>query len=186
LAQYLESDSGSIFMAYTHNIVGNLPSPSLTKIAIFKLKNIGFDINKLSVIGKNNPTTPTKQKLWRWLGQVPDRPQSADLGSGLFGILAGAGMLFMRGVGLVVLAGPIAGIVAARLHSTVQDGQTAFGGTMGAFEALGISHQEALQSTAQIKAGQFVLLVAGSDLDLHQVRQVLAELKAEIAWSQAS
>lgn len=171
-------------MPYTHTIAGNLPSPSVVKTAIFKLKNIGFDINKLSVIGKNRPTNPIQQELWRWSGQSPDWNR-ADLGTSLFSLLAGAGMLFMQGVGLVVIAGPITSIVAAKMNRAIQDGQTTFGGIMGAFDALGISRREALQSSAQMKAGQLVMLVSGSDQDLAQVRQVLAEIRDEIDYPTA-
>ncbi len=168
-------------MTYTHTIVGNLPSQSITKIAILKLEKVGFDINKLSVIGKNSQTNPSGRGLQLW------QNRSQDLSGGLFSMLAGAGMLFIRDVGLIVIAGPIAGVLAGWLKKVVvnQDGQTAFGGIIGALGALGISQHEALRSEAQIKAGEFVILAAGSDRELYQVRQVLAEIIDEITLPMA-
>ncbi len=162
-------------MATTHTIAGSLPSPSVAKIAIFKLKNMGFDVNKLSVIGKNRLIDSPQRGLWQWPGQIPASDQP-DSGTSLFSLLAGAGMLFMQGIGLVVIAGPITGVVATKLHSTIQDGRKTFGGIVGAFDALGIPQREARQSAAQIQAGQLVMLVAGNDRDLCQVRRVLAEI----------
>jgi hypothetical protein len=90
-------------------------------------------------------------------------------------------MLFIRGVGLVVIAGPVAGLISGWLRRTVagEAGLTAIGGIVGALSVLGVSPEQALQSEAQIKAGKFLMLVAGSDRDISQVHEVLSVMSAQ-------
>jgi hypothetical protein len=161
---------------YPHTIIGNLPSSAVVKTVVLKLKKAGFDISKLSVIGKNSPA-PTAR--WRFLSWVK---QPYSLGEGLFGILAGAGVLFIRGIGLVVIAGPIAGILGGWLRHTVagEVSHPVMGGIVEALSLLGIAPAKALQLAEQIKAGKFLLLVAGSDRDISQVQYVLAEVNLNV------
>jgi hypothetical protein len=161
-------------MVYTHTIVGDLPSQAVVKMVISNLKKAGFDINKLSVIGKDGQTDLSGREFSPW-------QPAPGLGDGLFSILAGAGMLFIRGVGLVVIAGPVAGLISGWLRRTVagEAGLTAIGGIVGALSVLGVSPEQALQSEAQIKAGKFLMLVAGSDRDISQVHEVLSVMSAQ-------
>jgi hypothetical protein len=166
-------------MAYPHTMVGTLPSQSAVKMAIFRLRRIGFDLKKLSVMGKNSPISTTDDKLF----PLPTRSNNLpNLSDSLFGTLSGSGMLFMRDVGLIVIAGPVAGVLAAWLQRIMvnQNAQVAIGGIVGAMAALGISRPEALSLEAGIKAGDFMVMVAGSNLEQQQVRQVLTEISAEI------
>jgi hypothetical protein len=157
---------------HTHTIIGDLPSSAVVKTVVLKLKQAGFDISKLSVIGKNNQNHTARWGFLSW------QNQAQNLGDGLFGVLAGAGVLFIREIGLVVIAGPIAGVLGGWLKRTVagEAGLTAIGGIVGALSVLGISPEKALQSEERIKAGNFLLLVAGSDRDISQVQYVLEEV----------
>jgi hypothetical protein len=157
---------------YPHTIIGNLPSSAVVKTVVLKLKKAGFDISKLSVIGKNSPAPMAR---WGFLSWVK---QPYHLGDGLFSILAGAGILFIRGIGLVVIAGVLGGWLRCTVSGEVR--HPAMGGIVEALSVLGIAPTKALQSAEQIKAGKFLLLVAGSDRDISQVQYVLAEVNLNI------
>jgi hypothetical protein len=160
-------------------MMGTLPSQSAVKMAILRLRRIGFDLKKISVMGKNSPTIATNNRLLPLPTRSNNLPNFSD---SLFGTLSGSGMLFMRDVGLIVIAGPIAGVLAAWLQRIMmnQNAQVVIGGIVGALAALGISRPEALLLEADIKAGHFVVMVAGSNFEQQQVRQVLTEISAEI------
>ncbi|MCC3416269.1 MULTISPECIES: hypothetical protein [unclassified Microcoleus] len=104
---------------------------------------------------------------------------------GLFGILAGAGVLFIPGMAPIVVAGPIAGVLAGWLEGTVVGGvgTAAVGGLAGALGGLGIPKHEVVKYDTQIQAGEFIILVTGSNHDVSQAKQMLDRISQEMSMS---
>ncbi|TAG96375.1 MAG: hypothetical protein EAZ18_05240 [Oscillatoriales cyanobacterium] len=104
---------------------------------------------------------------------------------GLFGILAGAGVLFIPGMAPIVVAGPIAGVLAGWLEGTLVGGAgaAAVGGLAGALGGLGIPKHEVVKYDTQIQAGEFIILVTGSNEDVSQAKQMLDRISQEMSMS---
>ncbi|MEH2050125.1 general stress protein [Nostoc sp.] len=158
-------------MTYTHTIVTHFPSHAEAERVVLELQKLGFDLQKLSIIGKDYQTTKHVRGFLTW----KDTAKARAVGSGywgsfvggLFGILGGAGVLFIPGVAPIIIAGPIAGVLAGWLEGTLVNA-AAVGGLAGALRALGIPKHE-----TQIQAGEFIILVTGSNKDVSQARQML-------------
>jgi uncharacterized membrane protein len=172
-------------MAYTHTIVGHFPSHIEAERAVLEMQKEGFDMQKLSIIGKDYQTTEQVRGFLTW----KDTAKAGAAGGGywgsfvggVFGILAGAGVLFIPGMAPIVVAGPIAGVLAGWLEGTLVGGAgaAAVGGLAGALGGLGIPKDEVLKYETKIQqAGEFVILVTGSDEDVSQAKQMLDRISS--------
>lgn len=173
----------------THTIVGHFPSHAEAERVVLELQKDSFDMQKLSIIGKDYQTAEQVRGFLTW----KDTAKAGASGGGywgsfvggLFGILAGAGVLFVPGMAPIVIAGPITGVLAGWLEGTVVGGAgaAAIGGLAGALGGLGIPSQEVLKYETKIEAGEFVILVTGSDADVRQAQQMLDKISHQISLS---
>ncbi len=176
-------------MTNTHTIVVTYPSHTEAERMVIELQNKGFDVQKLSIIGKDYRTTEHVRGFLTWQDMATDGARGAGyLGSffgGLFGILAGAGVLFIPGVGQVVVAGPIVGVLAGWLEGMLVGGASgaAVGGLVGALSGLGIPKEEIVKYEAKIESGEYMLLVTGSEHDVSQARIMLDRISHEVSMS---
>ena len=175
----------------THTIISHFPSHTEAERAVLELQKKGFDMQKLSIIGKDYQTAEHVRGFLTW----KDTAKAGAAGGGywgsfiggLFGILVGAGVIFIPGMGSIIVAGPIAGVLAGWLEGTlaVGAGAAAVGGLAGALSGLGIPKQEVLKYETKIQAGEFVILVTGSDEDVTQAKQMLDKISHEVSMSVA-
>ncbi len=176
-------------MAYTHTIVAHFPSHTEAERVVLELQKEGFDLQKLSIIGKDYHSTEQVRGFLTW----KDTAKAGAIGGGywgsfvggLFGILAGAGVLFIPGMAPIIIAGPIAGILAGWLEGTVVGGvgAAAVGGLAGALGGLGIPKDEVLKYDTKIQAGEFIILVTGTDEDVSQAKQSLDKISHKVSLS---
>ncbi|WP_373536791.1 general stress protein [Microcoleus sp.] len=176
-------------MAYTHTIVASFPSHAEAERVVLELQKEGFDMAKLSIIGKDYQTTENVRGFLTW----KDTAKAGAVGGGywgsfvggLFGILAGAGVLFIPGMAPLIIAGPVAGVLAGWLEGTLVGGAgaAAVGGLAGALGGLGIPKNEVLKYETKIQAGEFTILVTGSEDDVSQVKQRLDRISHEVSMS---
>jgi uncharacterized membrane protein len=169
-------------MSDTHSIVASFPSHTEAENVVLELQKEGFDMQKLSIIGKDYRTNENVRGFLTW----KDTAQAGAAGGaywgsfvgGLFGILAGAGVLFIPGMAPIVIAGPITGLLAGWLEGSIIGGAAvgAIGGLSGALFGLGIPKDEVLKYETRIQAGQFVLLVTGSEIDVSQAKTMLDKI----------
>lgn len=169
-------------MTYTHTIIGHFSSHTEAEKAVSDMQEEGFDMTKLSIIGKDYQTAEQVRGFLTW----KDTAQAGITGGaywgsfvgGLFGILVGAGVLFIPGMAPLIVAGPIAGVLAGWLEGTLAGGisAAAVGGLAGALGGLGISKNEIVKYETKIQAGEFVILVTGSNEDVDQAKGMLDKI----------
>ncbi len=178
-------------MTHTHTVVAHFPSHTEAERVVLELQKKGFDMQKLSIIGKDYQTSEHVRGFLTWKDTAKaGATGGAYWGSfvgGLFGILAGAGVVFIPGMAPLVIAGPIAGVLAGWLEGTLVGGAgaAAVGGLAGALSGLGIPKHEVVKYETQIQAGEFIILVTGSNEDVSQARQILDRISHEISMSVA-
>lgn len=141
--------------------------------AIRRLQKSGFDMKKLSIIGKDYQTeedvvgyynTGDRMKYWGKLG--------AFVG-GIWGLLFGAAFLVLPGIGPVFVAGPLVSwIVAALEGAAVGGGLSALGA--GLF-SIGIPKNKIVEYETAIKAGKFLIVAHGAADEAAKAREILQE-----------
>lgn len=145
--------------------------------AIQELSQRGFDIKKLSIVGRDYHseenvigfyTRGDRIKYWGKLGAF---------WGGVWGLLAGSAFLLIPGIGPLLVAGPITTWVVGALEGAILvGGVSALGaGLVG----LGIPKDKVVKYESSIKAGKFLLISHGNNEDAKRANDILRQLKAE-------
>jgi hypothetical protein len=160
-----------------NSVVAIFAEHSAAENAIKELKNAGFDIKKLSIIGRDYHSednvvgfynTGDRMKYWGKLGAF---------WGGLWGLLFGAAVVFIPGVGPVVAAGSFVTWLIAGLEGAVAvGGLSALGAALFSF---GIPKDSVVKYETSVKAGKFVLIAHGTAEEVEKARGVLQTSGAE-------
>jgi uncharacterized membrane protein len=152
--------------------------------AVKTLQKAGFDMKKLSIVGKDYHTeehvvgyynTGDRMKAWGKIGAF---------WGGIWGLLFGAAFFFIPGIGPVVLAGPLVSYLVGGLEgAAVVGGLSALG---GALAGIGIPKNSALQYETALKADKFLVLANGASADVTRAKSLLEGTKTgEVAIHRA-
>ena len=157
------SDTNAVIAIYnTHPAADN---------AVKELQKSGFDMKKLSVVAKDYQTDEQvvgfynagdRMKYWGKLGAF---------WGGLFGLLLGAAIFWVPGIGPMVVAGPLSAWIVAGLEGAVAVGGLSAIGA-GLF-SIGIPKDSVLQYETAIKAGKFLLLAHGTAAEVAKAKDIL-------------
>jgi len=160
-----------------NSVVAIFGQHSAAENAIKELKNGGFDVKKLSIIGRDYHSednvvgfynTGDRMKYWGKFGAF---------WGGLWGMLFGAAVLFIPGIGPVVAAGSIiTWIIAALEGAVVVGGLSALGAGL---YSLGIPKDSIVKYETTLKAGKFVLIAHGTAAEVEMARGILETSGAE-------
>jgi len=143
--------------------------------AVKELQRGGFDMKKLSVVGKDYHTDEQvvgyynagdRMKYWGKLGA---------LWGGLWGLLFGAAFFWVPGIGPLLVAGPLVSAFVAALESAVVvGGLSALG---AALFSIGIPKDSVLRYETAIKANKFLLMAHGTAAEVAQAKEILQTTK---------
>jgi len=158
-------------MSDTEAVVAVYDTHAAAEEAVKELHRSGFDVKKLSVVGKGYHTedqvigyynTGDRMKHWGKMGAF---------WGGLWGLLLGAAFFLVPGIGPLVVAGPLAAwIVGALEGAVVVGGLSALGAGL---YSLGIPKDSVLKYEKAIKADKFVLVAHGTAAEAAQAREIL-------------
>jgi len=152
-------------------------SHTAAEAAIKELQQSGFDMKKLSVVGRDEHTdehvvgyynTGDRMKHWGKLGAF---------WGGIWGMLFGSAFFLIPGVGPLLVAGPLVSwIVGALEGAIVVGGLSAIGAGL---YGLGIPKDSILRYETALKTGKFVLIAHGSMDDITHAKEILNRTKPE-------
>ena len=159
-------------MAQDDAIVAVYPAHAEAEAAVRELQRAGFDMKKLSIVGKDYHTeehvvgyynTGDRMKYWGKLGAF---------WGGIWGLLVGAAIFFVPGIGPVLVAGPLAAWIVAALEGAVVVGGLSAIGT--ALFSIVIPKDSVLKYDVALKANQFLLVGHGEAHEIARARDTLA------------
>jgi hypothetical protein len=144
--------------------------------AVRALGKSGFDMKKLSLIGKGyhseeHPigfyTTGDRIKAWGGMGAF---------WGGIWGMLFAPAVFFLPGLGLIAMAGPVVAVLVGALEgAVVVGGISALG---AALTNIGVPKDEVIKYETALKADKYVVIVHGSADDIAKASEVLGSSKA--------
>jgi hypothetical protein len=145
--------------------------------AIRTLKNSGFDITKLSVLGKDFPSEDNVVGIYGAGDRLKYWGKMGAFWGGMWSLLPGSAFLIVPGIGTVVIAGPVATWIVSALEGAVfVGGVSAIGAGL---VSLGISKDKALKCESSMKAGKLLLILHGTYTDAIKARNTLESTAAE-------
>jgi len=143
--------------------------------AIHALSRAGFDVKKLSLIGKGYHSEEHPVGFYSAGDRIKSWGGTGAFWGGIWGLLFGPAVFFIPGLGLVAMAGPfVAALISALEGAVVVGGISALG---AAFAQIGVPKDEAIKYETALKVDKFVLMIHGSAEDAAKARSVLASAK---------
>jgi len=163
-------------MSKQNSVVAIFESHTQAEDAVRELQKDGFDMKKLSIVGKDYHTdehvvgyytTGDRMLYWGKLGAF---------WGGLWGMLFGSAFFFVPGVGPLLVAGPlVAWIVGALEGAVVTGGLTALGAGL---YSIGIPKDSVLQYETAVKSGNYVLVAHGTREDVAKAKSIVEQTDA--------
>jgi uncharacterized membrane protein len=154
-----------------NSVVATYPAHTAAEAAIKELQQSGFDMKKLSIVGRDYQTdqhvvgyynTGDRMKMWGKIGAF---------WGGLWGLFLGSGFFWIPGVGPILAAGPLVSwIVGALEGAIVMGGLSAVGAGL---YSVGIPEDSILRYETALKTGKFVLIVHGSKEEAVNAKEIL-------------
>src|SRR5665811_105293 len=158
-------------MAENHAVVGVYNSHTQAEASIKELQRSGFDMKKLSIVGKDYHTEEQvvgyynagdRMKVWGKLGAF---------WGGFWGLLFGSAFFMIPGIGPLVVLGPLVGwIVGALEGAVVVGGLSALGAGL---YSIGIPKDSIMQYETALKSDKFLVIAHGTAAEVAKAKSIL-------------
>lgn len=140
--------------------------------AIRHLAEAGFDMKKLSLIGRGWRHEEQPMGFYTAGDRIKAWGGTGAFWGGIWGLLLAPAVFVLPGLGMLGLAGPVAAALVGALEgAALGAGASALG---AALVQMGLPEHAAMRYESALKVDKYVLLVHGNAQDLHQVHQLLA------------
>ena len=147
--------------------------------AIRTLGQSGFDMKKLSLVGKGYHSEEKPMGFYTTGDRIKAWGSSGAFWGGIWGMLLAPAVFVLPGLGVVGMAGPIvATLVGALEGAVVVGGLSALG---AALTQVGVPKDQVIKYEAALKVDKYLLVVHGSAEDQEKARSVLAQAKVAVA-----
>ena len=147
--------------------------------AIRTLGQSGFDMKKLSLVGKGYHSEEKPMGFYTTGDRIKAWGSSGAFWGGIWGMLLAPAVFVLPGLGVVGMAGPIvATLVGALEGAVVVGGLSALG---AALTQVGVPKDQVIKYEAALKVDKYLLVVHGSAEDQEKARSVLAKVKTPVA-----
>ncbi|MGA2860038.1 MAG: general stress protein [Candidatus Sulfotelmatobacter sp.] len=158
-------------MTKTNSVVAIYDTHSQAEQAVKNLQKSGFDMKKLSIVGKDYHSeedvtgyynTGDRMKYWGKLG---------GLWGGFWGLLFGSAFFAIPGIGPVLVAGPLVTWIIGGLETAVVvGGLTAVGAGL---YSIGIPKDSVLKYESALKADKFILIAHGTAAEVAKAKDII-------------
>jgi hypothetical protein len=161
-------------MADNNAVVRVFDPHAEAEATIKELKRSGFDMNKLSIVGKDYHTEELgyyngddRMKVWDKLGAF---------WGGLWGLLFGSAFFFIPGIGPVIVFGPLASwIVRPQEGAVMVGGLSALGAGL---YSIGIPKNNIMAYETALKSDKFLVIAHGTAEEIAKAESILETTRA--------
>lgn len=162
-----------------NSAVGLFNSHQDAENAVKELQQSGYDMKKLSLIGKDYHTEENVVGYYNTGDRIATWGKFGLFWGWVWGILFGSAFFLIPGIGPVMVGGPLVSWILGALETAVVTGGiTALG---GALASIGIPHDSVLRYETALKSDKFILIVHGSMQEVEKAKAILLNNKAEEA-----
>ena len=164
-------------MNHNESVVAIYPSHIAAEAAIKELQQSGFDMKKLSIVGRDYHTDEHVVGYYNAGDRMKAWGERGAFWGWIWGCLFGSAFFLIPGIGPLAVAGPLVGwLVGALETAVVVGGLSALGA--GLF-SLGIPKDSILKYETALKTDKFVVIVHGSAADNVQAKEILTRTNPE-------
>jgi hypothetical protein len=163
--------------AAANNCVAVFDRHTDAEAAIRELQRVGFDMKKLSIVGRDYHTEEHAVGFYNGGDRVRHWGKLGAFWGGLFGIVFAPAFFFIPGIGPILTGGLIGSFLMGTIEGAAV-GAAVVGGTTAlaaALAGMGIPKDSVIRYEADLKANKFLLIASGSAAEVDQARGILAE-----------
>lgn len=143
--------------------------------AVKDLQSSGFDMQRLSIIGKGYHTEEKPLGFYTTGDRVKTWGGMGAFWGGLWGMLIGAAFFWLPGIGPIAAAGPfVHTLVTALEGAAVVGGFSALG---AALVSLGVPKEAVLKYERELRADKYLVIANGDTAAVQQAREIMARVK---------
>ena len=164
-------------MNTNNSVVAIYPTHTAAEAAVKELQQSGFDMKKLSIVGRDYHTDEhvvgyynagDRMKVWGKLGAF---------WGGLWGLLFGSAFFWIPGLGQILVAGPLVSWIIGALEGAIaMGGLSAIGAGL---YSLGIPKDSILKYETALKTDKFVLIAYGTKEEITYAKNILNNTEPE-------
>jgi len=176
-------------MTRNNSVVAIYKSHSQAEAAVKELQHSGFDMKKLSIVGRDYHTDEHVIGYYNAGDRMKYWGKTGAFWGGIWGLLFGSAFFLIPGVGPVLVAGPlVAWVIGALEGAVVVGGLSAIGACL---YGLGVPKDSILRYETALKIGKFVLLAHGTADEASHARDIInrthpEELEEHLAASRTT
>ena len=166
-------------MSEQNAVVGVFNTHTEAESSIKELQRSGFDMKKLSIVGKDYHTeehvvgyynTGDRIKVWGKLGAY---------WGGFWGLLFGSALFVIPGIGPLFVFGPLVGWIIGALEGAVVVGSVS--ALAAALISIGIPQNSSLVYETALKSDKFLVIAHGTADEVTKAKSILNTAGAEQA-----
>jgi hypothetical protein len=164
-------------MTKNNSVVAIYKTHTVAEAAIKELQQSGFDMKKLSIVGRDYHTDEQVVGYYNAGDRMKSWGKAGAFWGGVWGLLFGSAFFFVPGVGPLLVAGPlVTWIVGALEGAVVVGGLSAIGAGL---YSLGIPRDSLVQYETALKIGKYVVIAHGSAEEVAQAREIIKRTDPE-------
>jgi hypothetical protein len=158
-------------------VVAIFKSHAEAEVAVKELQQAGFDMKKLSIVGRDYHTDEQVVGYYNTGDRMKNWGKQGAFWGGIWGLLFGSAFFLVPGVGPLLVAGPLVGWIVGGLEGAAMlGGLSALGAGL---YSLGIPKDSILQYETAVKSGKFVLIAHDSDAETIHARDIIKRTHPE-------
>jgi hypothetical protein len=168
-------------MTKNSSIVAIYKSHIEAETAVKDLQKSGFDMKKLSIVGRDYHTDQEVVGYYNAGDRMMYWGKLGAFWGGFWGLLFGSAFFFMPGIGPVLVGGPLVGMIVGALeNAALVGGLSAFG---AGIYSIGVPKDSILKYETAIKSGKFVVIAHCSAAEAARAREIIASTNADSSES---
>ena len=140
--------------------------------AVRVLQKTAFDIKKISIVGKGYHQEEHPVGFYNTGDRVEFWGAQGAFWGGIWGLLIGAAMFWIPGLGPVVMAGPLVTSLVGALKGAIALG--GFSALGAALYSIGIPRDSIIRYETALKSDQYLIIVHGTQQEVEQAHEILS------------
>src|SRR5271165_151757 len=162
-------------MTDTNAVVAVYANHSVAEDAVKELQKSGFDMKKLSVVGKDYHTDEQVVGYYNAGDRMKYWGKWGAFWGGFWGLLFGAAFFWVPAIGPVLVGGPlVASIIAGLENAVVVGGLSAIGAGL---YSIGIPKDSIVTYETALKAGEYLVVAHGTSDEAVKAKNILSSWK---------
>ncbi len=164
-------------MTNTNSVVAVYESHDQAENAIRELQKDGFDMKKLSIVGKDYHTEENVVGYYTTCDRMTYWGTLGAFWGGVWGLLFGSAFFWVPGIGPLLVAGPLVTWIVGALEGAVLTGSlTALGAGL---YSIGVPKHSIVKYETEVKNGKLLLVVHGTADEVDRARDILHQAGAK-------